>query len=79
MSALSSSPLSAHVYRNCAHSHGKSIQAVACPILVTPLVSRIHEGTSSLWRELAPLDAVDTRKEDGRRISLLLKNAKSSG
>ena len=41
MSALSSIPRSAQVYRNCAHSHGKSMHAVACPILVIPLVSKI--------------------------------------
>ena len=32
---------SAHVYKNCAHSQGKSMQAVACPILVTLFVSRM--------------------------------------
>ena len=39
--ALSSNPRSAHTYKNCAHSHGRSMHAGTYPIRDTPFVSKI--------------------------------------
>ena len=54
MSALSSNPRSAQIYKNCAHSHGRSMHAVACPFVLPLLCPEFRAGTYVPWRASAP-------------------------